>query len=86
MADMRELDTLGACLLEKMSGRAMSAGHRVDVTGVADNYAGLIEEVRWVNRRTPAAVPTHNPVAATPANCRRERTPTGAKRVTTSSE
>src|SRR6478609_5305001 len=64
MAGVRELDTLGAWLLEKMSRRATSAGHRADVVGVADNYAGLIEEVRQVNRRTPAPVPSPNPVVA----------------------
>ena len=51
MAEVRELDTLGAWLLEKMSRRATSAGHRADIVGVSDNYAGLIEEVRQVNRR-----------------------------------
>jgi phospholipid/cholesterol/gamma-HCH transport system permease protein len=64
MAGVRELDTLGAWLLEKMSRRATSAGHRADISGVADNYAGLIDEVRQVNRRTPAPVPAHNPVVA----------------------
>jgi phospholipid/cholesterol/gamma-HCH transport system permease protein len=62
MTEVRELDTLGAWLLEKMSRRATSAGHRADVVGVADNYAGLIEEVRQVNRRNPAPVPARNPV------------------------
>src|SRR5260221_3783294 len=62
MAGVRELDTLGAWLLEKMSRRATSAGHRADVVGVADNYAGLIEEVRQVNRHNPAPVPARNPV------------------------
>jgi phospholipid/cholesterol/gamma-HCH transport system permease protein len=42
MAEVRELDTLGAWLLEKMSRRVTSAGHRADVVGIADNYAGLI--------------------------------------------
>ena len=64
MAEVRELDTLGAWLLEKMSRRAASAGHRTEVVGVAENYAGLIEEVRQVNRRNPAPVPTLNPVVA----------------------
>ena len=63
MAEVRELDTLGAWLLEKMSRRAASAGHRADVTGVADNYAGLIEEVRQVNRQPPVALPARNPIA-----------------------
>jgi phospholipid/cholesterol/gamma-HCH transport system permease protein len=64
MAGVRELDTLGAWLLEKMSRRAASAGHRAEVVGVADNYAGLIEEVRQVNRHNPAPVPALNPVVA----------------------
>jgi phospholipid/cholesterol/gamma-HCH transport system permease protein len=64
MTEVRDLDTLGAWLLEKMSRRVTAAGHRVKVTGVADNYAGLIEEVRQVNRRNPAPVPTLNPVVA----------------------
>ena len=64
MADVRELDTLGAWLLEKMSRRATSAGRHADIVGIADNYAGLIDEVRQVNRQTPAPVPARNPVLA----------------------
>ena len=64
MAGLRELDTLGAWLLEKMSRRAASAGHRTEVVGVADDYAGLIEEVRQVNRHNPAPAPALNPVVA----------------------
>ena len=62
MAEVRELDTLGAWLLEKISRRATSAGHRADVVGVADNYTGLIEEVRQVNRHPPAPVAPPNPI------------------------
>ena len=64
MAGVRELDTLGAWLLEKILRRATSAGHRTNVTGVANNYAGLIEEVRQVNRHNPAPAPAPNPVLA----------------------
>jgi phospholipid/cholesterol/gamma-HCH transport system permease protein len=64
MAGVRELDTLGAWLLEKMSRRATAAGHRADVVGVADNYAGLIEEVGQVNRHNPAPARAPNPVVA----------------------
>jgi phospholipid/cholesterol/gamma-HCH transport system permease protein len=64
MAGVRELDTLGAWLLEKITRRATSAGHRADMVGVADNYAGLMEEVRQVNRHNPAPVPALNPVVA----------------------
>ena len=64
MAGVRELDTLGAWVLEKMSRRAASAGHYAEVVGIADNYEGLIEEVRQVNRRNPAPAPGLNPVVA----------------------
>ena len=68
MAGVRELDTLGAWLLEKISRRAVRAGHRAEVVGVADNYAGLIEEVRQVNRRNPAPARALNPVVAMLSN------------------
>jgi phospholipid/cholesterol/gamma-HCH transport system permease protein len=64
MTGVRELDTLGAWLLEKMSRRAISAGHRTEVVGIADNYTGLIEEVRQVNRRAPVQAPARNPIVA----------------------
>jgi phospholipid/cholesterol/gamma-HCH transport system permease protein len=64
MAGLRELDTLGAWLLEKISRRATASGRPADVVGVADNYAGLIEEVRQVNLRNPAPIPALNPVIA----------------------
>ena len=51
MAGLGELDTLGAWLLEKLSRRA--AGHPAEIVGVADNFAGLIEEVHQVNRHNP---------------------------------
>jgi len=62
MTEVRELDTLGAWLIEKLSRRASEAGHRVKVTGIADNYVGLIEEVRQVNRRNPVPAVVRNPL------------------------
>jgi phospholipid/cholesterol/gamma-HCH transport system permease protein len=62
MAEVRELDTLGAWMLEKLSRRTMLAGHRTEMVGVADNYTGLIEEVHQVNRHNPATAPARNPV------------------------
>jgi phospholipid/cholesterol/gamma-HCH transport system permease protein len=64
MAEVRELDTLGAWVLEKMLRRAASAGHHAEVVGIADNYEGLIEEVHQVNRRNPAPAPALNPIVA----------------------
>jgi phospholipid/cholesterol/gamma-HCH transport system permease protein len=64
MAEVRELDTVGAWLIEKMTRRAQSAGRRTEMVGVADDYVGLIEEVRQVNRGNPAPAPALNPVMA----------------------
>ena len=62
MTGVSELDTLGAWLLEKMSRRATAAGHDVEFFGIAENYVGLVEEVREVNRRNPAPVAPQNHV------------------------
>jgi phospholipid/cholesterol/gamma-HCH transport system permease protein len=62
MTDVRELDTLGAWLLEKLSRSALQAGHPATVVGVADRYMGLIEDVRQINRRKPASRVAQNPV------------------------
>ncbi|MBR0914655.1 STAS domain-containing protein [Bradyrhizobium japonicum] len=48
MAGVSELDTLGAWLLEKLSRRAASSSRSVHVVGIADNFAGLMDEVRQV--------------------------------------
>jgi phospholipid/cholesterol/gamma-HCH transport system permease protein len=64
MAGVRELDTLGAWLLEKMSRRATESGHPATVVGVADRYTGLIDDVRQVNRRQPVSRPAQNPILA----------------------
>ena len=62
MSGLSELDTLGAWLLEKLSRRVASANHPVEVVGVSENYAGLIEEVRHVNRHNPPPPKARNPV------------------------
>jgi phospholipid/cholesterol/gamma-HCH transport system permease protein len=64
MADVRELDTLGAWLLEKMSRGAIETGHPSTVVGIAGRYEGVIEDVRQVNRRRPAGRGAPNPVLA----------------------
>jgi phospholipid/cholesterol/gamma-HCH transport system permease protein len=63
MSGVRELDTLGAWMLEKIARRAKLAG-RTDIVGIADHHAGLIEEVRLVNRHNPKQPPARNPIAA----------------------
>ena len=64
MTEVRELDTLGAWLLEKLLRRASESGHPATLVGVAGRYAGLIEDVRKVNRRKPANRTTQNAILA----------------------
>jgi phospholipid/cholesterol/gamma-HCH transport system permease protein len=60
MTAVTELDTLGAWLLEKLSRQAAKSGHPATVVGIAENYAGLIDEVRQVNRRERPSRPPRN--------------------------
>jgi phospholipid/cholesterol/gamma-HCH transport system permease protein len=62
MADVRELHTLGAWLLEKILRGASDSGHPATLVGTAPRYEGLIEDIRQVNRRKPASRPIQNPV------------------------
>jgi phospholipid/cholesterol/gamma-HCH transport system permease protein len=64
LAGVREIDTLGAWLLEKISRGAEQAGHPVTVTGIDERHAELIEDVRKVNRSQRAARPRQNPILA----------------------
>jgi phospholipid/cholesterol/gamma-HCH transport system permease protein len=64
MANVCELDTLGAWLLEKMSRGESMSDHPVAVVGVVDRYKGLIEDIRRVNRRKPPSRPVRNPLVA----------------------
>jgi len=64
MAEVHEIDTIGAWLLEKISRNATQAGHHASFVGVDAHYAGLIDEVRQVNRRGPTRRPKPNPILA----------------------
>jgi phospholipid/cholesterol/gamma-HCH transport system permease protein len=62
LAGVSEIDTLGAWLLEKLSRDAERAGHPFTVTGIDERHAGLIEDVRKVNRGRRVPRPQPNPV------------------------
>jgi phospholipid/cholesterol/gamma-HCH transport system permease protein len=62
MTGVSELDTLGAWLLEKLSRRAASSGRSAEMVGIADNFSGLMDEVRQVNRHNPLLAPVLNPI------------------------
>ncbi len=64
LREVTEIDTVGAWLLEKLGRRASADGRHVEMTGVAENYLGLVKEVRQVNRREIAPVPHQNLIVA----------------------
>nr|WP_249128492.1 ABC transporter permease [Bradyrhizobium lablabi] len=64
LAGVREIDTLGAWLLEKISRGAEQAGRPVVVTGVDERHAELIEDVRKVNRGKRRVQPRPNAALA----------------------
>ncbi|MGM4895886.1 ABC transporter permease [Tardiphaga sp. 709] len=51
MSGVRELDTLGAWLIERISRHLAGGGQRAHIVGAAEDYIDLIEELRQVNRR-----------------------------------
>ncbi len=59
-----DLDTLGAWLLEKLSRQMAAADRPAEVVGISENHAGLIEEIRRVNRHNPPPPAPRNPVIA----------------------
>ncbi|KIZ39592.1 MULTISPECIES: ABC transporter permease [Rhodopseudomonas] len=64
MAGVQEIDTIGAWLLEKISRDAARAGHDARFVGIDAHYAGLIDEVRELNRRGPTPRVKPNPILA----------------------
>ncbi|MBO0751926.1 MAG: ABC transporter permease [Bradyrhizobiaceae bacterium] len=55
MSAVRDLDTLGAWLLERLSRSPQFVGKEVRLTGVATRYRGLIGDMHAVNRQPAAA-------------------------------
>ena len=57
LANVEEIDTLGAWLLERLSRRFKSNGKQAEFTGLKPHYRGLIDEMQRVNlqpRPSPA--------------------------------
>jgi phospholipid/cholesterol/gamma-HCH transport system permease protein len=51
IANVKELDTFGAWLLEKLLRAATVQGGEPSLVGIPDHYRGLLEEVNQTNRR-----------------------------------
>jgi phospholipid/cholesterol/gamma-HCH transport system permease protein len=54
IAGIRELDTFGAWLLERLVRRAKEQGQEARLIEIPEHYRGLLEEVGQTNRRRPA--------------------------------
>jgi phospholipid/cholesterol/gamma-HCH transport system permease protein len=63
MSGVRELDTLGAWLIERLSRHLAGSGQRARIVGAADDYIDLIEELRQVNRRRNPGPTERNSIA-----------------------
>ncbi|MDR6659238.1 phospholipid/cholesterol/gamma-HCH transport system permease protein [Tardiphaga robiniae] len=63
MSGVRELDTLGAWLIERLSRHLASGGQRARIVGAAEDYIDLIEKLRQVNRRRNPGPSERNSIA-----------------------
>ncbi|ODR97144.1 ABC transporter permease [Methyloceanibacter stevinii] len=64
MAAVRELDTFGAWLLERLTRQWTSAGRDAMVVGLPAHGADLVEEMHAVNREAPAPQERQNPIVS----------------------
>ncbi len=64
MGQVDALDTYGAWLLERLLRRYTDTGREAHLTGVAEHYRGLIDEIHDVNRRRAVQKPQENRLLA----------------------
>lgn len=64
LAGIASLDTLGTWLLERVMRRAQEGGNEVHLIGLPDRYAGIVEEMRLVNRTRHPRHQAANPIVA----------------------
>ncbi|MEM8644149.1 MAG: STAS domain-containing protein, partial [Pseudomonadota bacterium] len=64
MAGVRELDTFGAWLLERLTRQWTNVGRDAVVTGLPQHGADLVEEMHGVNREAPPRPEHKNPIVS----------------------
>ena len=64
MAGVRELDTFGAWLLERLTRQWTNAGRDAVVVGLPQHGADLVEEMHGVNREKPPQPERANPIVS----------------------
>jgi phospholipid/cholesterol/gamma-HCH transport system permease protein len=65
MRAVRELDTYGAWLLERLVRARKALGHEASIVGLPESYRGLVAEVEQANRDQPLPPPRENLVVGT---------------------
>jgi phospholipid/cholesterol/gamma-HCH transport system permease protein len=64
MAGVRELDTFGAWLLERLRRQWTADGREATIVGLPEHDLGLLEEMHGVNQEPPPRPPRRNPVVS----------------------
>jgi phospholipid/cholesterol/gamma-HCH transport system permease protein len=60
LSRLGELDTLGTWLFERLMRKSSGAGHEARMIGLPERYAGIVEEIRTVNRQPAQGKPRKN--------------------------
>ena len=68
MNGVREFDTFGAWLLERLTRAWSAAGRKTEIVGLPQHDRGLLKEMHGVNREPPPPPARDNPVIATLAS------------------
>jgi phospholipid/cholesterol/gamma-HCH transport system permease protein len=77
MKGVREFDTFGAWLLERLTREWTSAGHETVIVGLPQHDRNLLEEMHGVNRAPPAAPDRENRIVGALASVGRAGTEFG---------
>jgi len=64
MAGVREFDTFGAWLLERLTREWTASGRETVILGLPEHDRGLLEEMHGVNRQPPIAIARENKIVA----------------------
>jgi len=62
MAAVREFDTFGAWLLERLTRQWTATGREATIVGLPEHDLGLLEEMHGVNQTPPPKAPPRNPI------------------------
>jgi phospholipid/cholesterol/gamma-HCH transport system permease protein len=62
MAGVREFDTFGAWLLERLTRQWTASGQKAEVVGLPEHDRGLLKEMHGVNREPPPKPQAGNPI------------------------